>query len=148
MLDVFATLEAVPSTELPVGDNFNNNLAAMQHPTWEPLRQKAKVLLRLLEPITEANIKYFEEQAKKPFQRSPHDVALFLEHALNGTLNRQDWDGFLRTRMPGSPKMDQIREQCLWLERSTTTGLNGGAEFTESARTQIEEILNKVKKGL
>ena len=65
MLDLFAALEAVPSTELPAGDDFNDNLAAMRHPTWEPLRRKSKVLLRLLEPVTEANEKYFEDEAKK-----------------------------------------------------------------------------------
>ena len=53
ILDLVEALERVPSTELPSGAAPEDNLAAMNHPSWEPLRKQATALLGLLAPATE-----------------------------------------------------------------------------------------------
>jgi hypothetical protein len=56
--DLVAALEGVPSTELPAGPRAQDNLAAMNHPCWEPLRLQAAQLLKLLAPATEECNRY------------------------------------------------------------------------------------------
>lgn len=53
-----AALEGVPSTNLPAGADPKDNLAAMNHPSWEPLRKRAAQLLVLLGPATEECKRY------------------------------------------------------------------------------------------
>jgi hypothetical protein len=60
ILDLMAGLESVPSTELPAGPNLQDNLAAMNHASWEPLRKQAAQLLKLLAPATEECNRYFK----------------------------------------------------------------------------------------
>lgn len=49
---LLASLKAVPVNELPAGAGRRDNLVAMSHESWEPLRGRAIELLRLLEPAT------------------------------------------------------------------------------------------------
>jgi hypothetical protein len=58
ILDLATALEGVPSTELPAGPDPMENLAAMSHPSWEPLRKRAIQLLTLLAPATEECHRY------------------------------------------------------------------------------------------
>ena len=58
ILDLISELESVPSTELPAGPNPQDNLAAMNHPSWKPLRKHASQLLKLLAQATEECNRY------------------------------------------------------------------------------------------
>lgn len=58
ILDLVAALEGVPSAELPAGPDPKDNLAAMNHPSWEPLRKQATQLLDLLASATEECNRY------------------------------------------------------------------------------------------
>lgn len=58
ILDLMAALEGVPTTELPAGPDPRDNLAAMNHLCWGPLRKQASQLLELLAPATEECNRY------------------------------------------------------------------------------------------
>jgi hypothetical protein len=51
-------LEKVPDQILPAGAGRDTNLAAMQHPSWVPLRSIAKDALKALSSFTDENAKY------------------------------------------------------------------------------------------
>ena len=59
--DLISELESVPTNFLPGGGRREDNLAAMSHPTWEPLRLKAAALLEVLASATERNRRYLFE---------------------------------------------------------------------------------------
>src|SRR5439155_23640835 len=58
--DLVSALESVPTTELPAGGKTEDNLAAMNHPSWKPLRTQAAHLVALLAPATEECWRYFQ----------------------------------------------------------------------------------------
>jgi hypothetical protein len=58
VLALAGALEAVPAQVLPAGAGRQANLAAMQHPSWVPLRAIAALVLHALEPFTAANARY------------------------------------------------------------------------------------------
>jgi len=62
ILDLAAALESVPSGDLPAGLNPNDNLVAMNHPSWKPLRKQATRLLILLKPATEECKRYLSKR--------------------------------------------------------------------------------------
>ena len=62
ILDLIAALEAVPSTKLPAGSDPKDNLAAMNHSSWELLRKQASELLKLLAPATEECRRYLSRK--------------------------------------------------------------------------------------
>jgi hypothetical protein len=51
-------LEGVPAQTLPAGAGRDTNLAAMQHPSWTPLRSIAKQVLKALSTFTTENSRY------------------------------------------------------------------------------------------
>ncbi|MGR4869681.1 hypothetical protein ACIPRI_12535 [Variovorax sp. LARHSF232] len=51
-------LDAVPAQVLPAGTGRANNLAAMSHPSWIPLRVMASHALEALAPFTTENSKF------------------------------------------------------------------------------------------
>jgi hypothetical protein len=57
ILDLVAALESVPSN-LPAGPDPEDNLVAMTHPSWEPLRKQAALLLDVLALATEECNRY------------------------------------------------------------------------------------------
>lgn len=50
---LLVSLKAIPVNELPAGAGRRDNLIAMGHESWEPLRHIADEVSRLLEPATE-----------------------------------------------------------------------------------------------
>jgi hypothetical protein len=62
ILDLASSLEGVPSTDLPAGPDPKDNLAAMNHPSWTPLRHRAAQLLLLLAPATEECKRYLSKR--------------------------------------------------------------------------------------
>lgn len=65
--EMVSALNALPDEAIaPHGvltDNHAGSLIAMGHPSWGPIRRKAKELLQLLEPAIERNNKYFSDAA-------------------------------------------------------------------------------------
>ena len=59
-------IDPVPVNEMPSGAGREANLAAMQHPAWQPIRDIAKHLLGVLESVTQANLAYFQGVANAP----------------------------------------------------------------------------------
>lgn len=51
-------LDAVPANKLPAGAGRESNLAAMQHPSWIPLRVLAAIALDALSAATAGNVRY------------------------------------------------------------------------------------------
>lgn len=58
LLALVGALEAVPAQVLPSGAGRETNLAAMNHPSWVPLRAIAALTLNALEPFTVENARY------------------------------------------------------------------------------------------
>lgn len=53
-------LDAVPVDQMPGGAGLAPNLAAMRHPSWEPVRVSAAALLELLAPVTASSRAYLD----------------------------------------------------------------------------------------
>ena len=53
--EMVASLNGLPSSLFVATDTKADNMVAMEHPAWIPIRAAASDLLRLLEPITEKN---------------------------------------------------------------------------------------------
>ena len=66
MLDFLAAVQPVPVNDMPAGSGRAANLAAMQHPAWEPIRSLSKDLLVILAPVTEANRTFLGAQSHAP----------------------------------------------------------------------------------
>jgi hypothetical protein len=66
VLELMAAVEPIPVDSMPYGAGREPNLAAMLHPTWQPIRTMAEHLLDILEPVTEANRAYFDGTANAP----------------------------------------------------------------------------------
>ena len=62
ILALMHLLEEVPVSELPAGDGRNQNLTAMMHPAWRPLRVQAASLLEVLKPAITRNKNHFDLQ--------------------------------------------------------------------------------------
>lgn len=60
ILDLNAALDDIPSEFLVGADSASENWSVMHHPCWAPLRERAKKLLEMLEPITQNNVAFFE----------------------------------------------------------------------------------------
>ncbi|MEQ8035051.1 hypothetical protein [Xanthomonas sp. WHRI 6106] len=58
ILEFLAAIDPIPVNEMPFGSGRAANLAAMQNPAWEPIRDLAQQLLALLAPVTAANRAY------------------------------------------------------------------------------------------
>ncbi|MCS3744947.1 hypothetical protein FHY18_000477 [Xanthomonas arboricola] len=58
ILEFLAQIDLIPVIEMPFGSGRAVNLAAMQNPAWEPIRDLAQQLLALLPPVTAANRAY------------------------------------------------------------------------------------------
>lgn len=54
-------LNKIPKIILKAENTSEENLKAMKHPAWKPLRKQAAILLRTLEPESKSNEKYFKE---------------------------------------------------------------------------------------
>ena len=52
-------LNKIPESVLKAENTPEENLNAMKHPAWEPLRKQAVILLRTLESVTKNNEIYF-----------------------------------------------------------------------------------------
>jgi hypothetical protein len=59
-------LATVPVDDMPGGSGLEPNLAAMNHPAWEPVRSSAAELLKVLAAVTESNRSYFESLSNAP----------------------------------------------------------------------------------
>ena len=145
VLELINSLESVPDYIVSFTEDIQESSERMKHPSWEPLRKKAKRLLLALKPITEANKEYFEEEAKKPFTLTSSEVASYLEHALKGTIFRQDWERFVNNPIVGCMKMDAVRKQCSLLDKFRATGSGENVSLTDGARSKIENLLKQVK---
>jgi hypothetical protein len=55
VIGFLAAMDSVPVNDMPSGSGRAPNLAAMQHPAWEPIRGLAQHLLAVLAPVTAAN---------------------------------------------------------------------------------------------
>jgi hypothetical protein len=61
ILRLIAQLETIPEEILRATEfNEDENLAAMNHPCWEPLRAQATALVALLEPATKKNKVFYK----------------------------------------------------------------------------------------
>lgn len=58
-----AALESVPREPLVAAQGRSENLEAMRHETWVPLRRQAAQLLSMLRPFTEANAAHLRSGA-------------------------------------------------------------------------------------
>lgn len=68
VLEFLAAIDPVPVNTMPSGAGRTANLAAMQHPAWEPIRTLAQQLITVLKPVTRANQAYFKADAEsRPF---------------------------------------------------------------------------------
>jgi hypothetical protein len=63
ILGLVAALDAIPSEILRTATNAADNLNAMNHPCWVPLRKRAAELIKLLEPATKKNEAFFKSKA-------------------------------------------------------------------------------------
>lgn len=59
VLDLLDSLKHIPACILEYTEKPSVSLINMEHPCWIPLRRKAQVLLKLLEPNIEKNHSYF-----------------------------------------------------------------------------------------
>ena len=66
VLAFLAAIHPVPVNEMPSGSGRAPNLAAMQHPAWEPIRSLSKDLLATLASATEANRAFLATQTNAP----------------------------------------------------------------------------------
>ena len=66
VLEFLAAIDSVPVHKMPYGAGREVNLAAMHHEAWEPVRILAQRLLLTLDPITQANEKYFQSSGTAP----------------------------------------------------------------------------------
>jgi hypothetical protein len=66
VLAFLAAVHPVPVNDMPAGSGRAPNLAAMQHPAWEPVRSLSKNLLAILASPTEANRAFLAAQANAP----------------------------------------------------------------------------------
>lgn len=62
ILGLVAALDAIPSEVLRSATTVADNLRAMNHPCWVPLRERARNLIKLLEPARKKNEEYFKSQ--------------------------------------------------------------------------------------
>jgi|SRR5690242_9722498 hypothetical protein len=62
ILTLMPLLKDVPASELPGGAGREQNLPAMQHPSWRPLRTQAASVLTFLGPAIARNKRFFEPQ--------------------------------------------------------------------------------------
>jgi hypothetical protein len=60
ILDLNAAMDDMPSEFLVGDDTASENWNMMHHPCWVPLRERAKKLLELLEPVTQNNVAFFD----------------------------------------------------------------------------------------
>jgi hypothetical protein len=58
ILEFLAAIDPVPVNDMPSGSGRATNLAAMQNPVWEPIRDLAKRLVSTLASVTSANRAY------------------------------------------------------------------------------------------
>jgi len=58
ILEFLAAIDPVPVNDMPSGSGRAKNLAAMQNPVWEPIRDLAKRLVSTLASVTAANRAY------------------------------------------------------------------------------------------
>lgn len=65
ILELVAALDAIPDEVLRSATSAADNLRAMNHPCWIPLRERAANLIKLLEPATKKNEEFFKSQVKK-----------------------------------------------------------------------------------
>ena len=66
VLKFLLAIDPVPVNDMPSGAGRSVNLAAMQHPAWEPIRGMARHLVTMLEPVTQASLAYFQGLANAP----------------------------------------------------------------------------------
>jgi hypothetical protein len=66
VIEFLTAIDPVPANDMPSGADRETNLAAMQHPAWQPIRSIAQHLLGVLEPVTRANRAYFQGVANAP----------------------------------------------------------------------------------
>ena len=66
VLAFLVAVHPVPVNDMPTGSGRAPNLAAMQHPAWEPIRSLSKDLLATLASTTEANRAFLAAQAIAP----------------------------------------------------------------------------------
>ena len=66
VLAFLAAVHPVPVSDMPAGSGRAPNLAAMQHPAWEPIRSLSRDLLAVLASATEANRAFLAAQANAP----------------------------------------------------------------------------------
>ncbi|WP_156383504.1 hypothetical protein [Pseudoxanthomonas sp. Root65] len=66
VLTFLAAVHPVPVDDMPAGSGRVPNLAAMQHPAWEPIRSLSKDLLATLASATEANRAFLAAQTNAP----------------------------------------------------------------------------------
>lgn len=59
ILELVRAVEPIQVNSMPFGAGRAANLAAMQHPAWEPIRHLARELLDILAPVTAANRAFF-----------------------------------------------------------------------------------------
>ena len=59
ILELVAALDAIPSEVLRSATNAADNLRAMNHHCWDPLRERARKLMSMLEPATRKNVEFF-----------------------------------------------------------------------------------------
>ena len=64
-LELLAALKDVPVKQLPGGSDPKHNRAAMNHPSWEPLRERAVKLLALLAPAIEECKRYLHTPGRE-----------------------------------------------------------------------------------
>jgi len=60
ILELVAALDTIPSEVLYSATSAADNLRAMNHPCWVPLRERALSLIKLLEPATKKNEEFFK----------------------------------------------------------------------------------------
>ena len=58
VLEFLTAIGPVPVNDMPTGSGRATNLAAMQDPAWEPIRDHARHLLAILAPVKTANRAY------------------------------------------------------------------------------------------
>ena len=66
VLELLAAIDPTSVNAMPSGSGRAINLAAMQHQDWEPIRDMARHLISVLEPVTQSNRAYFDSLANAP----------------------------------------------------------------------------------
>ena len=84
-------------------------------------------------------------QKSKGIQRTPAQVAKFMEDFLNGTGPKWEWDDFLSTPLT-DPELEKIRERCRHLDLEFPPDKPGG--FTsDRGLAVIRSFLDQIRRG-